>query len=178
MNHAVQLIGQHPALRYGNIFEISASGGHERNHEGKRAATEPEPCTLKTVLLCRARRLSIPGMPNLPTQYLPRKEGDRGVLSFLANHQASDSARVSARNKLAMPDPPSSRQRPAVCKMSRWRCGRLCRFPGCRRRADSRTRDPTIPGRERLPDPAACFLLLKGKTSGISSTYDRSGAFR
>ena len=26
MNHAVQLIGQHPALRYGNIFEIRPAG--------------------------------------------------------------------------------------------------------------------------------------------------------
>src|SRR5260221_6720976 len=26
MNHAVQLIGQHPALRYGNIFEIPPAG--------------------------------------------------------------------------------------------------------------------------------------------------------
>jgi hypothetical protein len=29
MNHAVQLIGQHPALTYGNILEIRTSGGHE-----------------------------------------------------------------------------------------------------------------------------------------------------
>ncbi len=26
MNHAVQLIGQHPALMYGNIFEIRPAG--------------------------------------------------------------------------------------------------------------------------------------------------------
>ena len=26
MNHAVQLIGQHPALKYGNIFEIRPAG--------------------------------------------------------------------------------------------------------------------------------------------------------
>jgi hypothetical protein len=35
MNHAVQLIGQHPALTYGNIFEIRPAWCHERNHEGK-----------------------------------------------------------------------------------------------------------------------------------------------
>jgi hypothetical protein len=26
MNHAVQLIGQHPAMTYGNIFEIRPAG--------------------------------------------------------------------------------------------------------------------------------------------------------
>ena len=40
MNHAVQLIGQHPASDVWQYFRDSASRGHERNHEGKRAATE------------------------------------------------------------------------------------------------------------------------------------------
>ena len=31
MNHAVQLIGQHPALTCGNTFRDTASGGPERN---------------------------------------------------------------------------------------------------------------------------------------------------
>jgi len=47
MNHAVQLMAQHPAMTYGNIFEIRPAGGHERNHQGKRAATETKHCTLK-----------------------------------------------------------------------------------------------------------------------------------
>jgi hypothetical protein len=34
MNHAVQLMAQHSALMYGNIFEIRPAG-NERNHEGK-----------------------------------------------------------------------------------------------------------------------------------------------
>jgi hypothetical protein len=65
MNHAVQLIGQHPALAYGNIFEISASRGHERNHEGKRAAAETEHCALKTILLCHRRNRAGRGAPDL-----------------------------------------------------------------------------------------------------------------
>ena len=47
MNHAVQLIAQHPALKYGNIFRDPASRGHERNHQGKRAAAAAEHGTLK-----------------------------------------------------------------------------------------------------------------------------------
>jgi len=35
MNHAVQLMAQHPAMDVWQHFRDSASGGHERNHEGK-----------------------------------------------------------------------------------------------------------------------------------------------
>jgi hypothetical protein len=31
MNHAIQLMAQHPALKYGSGFRDSASGGLERN---------------------------------------------------------------------------------------------------------------------------------------------------
>src|SRR5262245_32617845 len=55
MNQAVQLIAQHPALTYGN-FRDSASRGHERNHQGKRAAAAAEHGVLKTVLLCHRRK--------------------------------------------------------------------------------------------------------------------------
>ncbi len=47
MNHAVQLMAQHPSLNYGNILEIRPVGRHERNHQGKRAATETAHSTLK-----------------------------------------------------------------------------------------------------------------------------------
>jgi len=54
MNHAVQLIGQHPALTYGNIFEIRPAADMN-SHEGKRAAPATGRCTLKTVLVCHGR---------------------------------------------------------------------------------------------------------------------------
>ncbi len=52
MNQAVQLMAQHPAMTYGNIFEIRPAGGHERRHQGKRAATETGRRPLKAVLVC------------------------------------------------------------------------------------------------------------------------------
>ncbi len=38
MNHAVQLMSQHPALKYGTAVGDTTSWGHERDPEGKRAA--------------------------------------------------------------------------------------------------------------------------------------------
>ncbi len=55
MNHAVQLIGAASGADVWQHFRDSTSWGHERNHEGKRAAAEPEHCGLKTVLLCHRR---------------------------------------------------------------------------------------------------------------------------
>jgi YCII-related domain len=49
MNHAVQLIGQHPALTYGNIFEIRPVG--DMNEVMKAS----EQRLLKTVPVCHGR---------------------------------------------------------------------------------------------------------------------------
>jgi hypothetical protein len=51
MNHAVQLIGQHPVLTYGNIFEIRPAGDMNEVIKASEQRRR-QVVALKTVLVC------------------------------------------------------------------------------------------------------------------------------
>ena len=55
MNQAVQLMAQHPALTYGNIFEIRPAGDMNEIMKASEQRRRKDDCTLKTVLLCHRR---------------------------------------------------------------------------------------------------------------------------
>jgi hypothetical protein len=60
MNHAVQLMTQHPALAYGNIIEIRPAGDTNEIMNCERAAAEKEHCALKMVRIPQRTPMSLP----------------------------------------------------------------------------------------------------------------------
>ena len=76
MNHAVQLIGAASGSDVWQYFRDSASRGHERSHQGKRAATAKGDCTLK-IHLRPGRRVGV-------IRFVAVVNSNRGSFDFAA----------------------------------------------------------------------------------------------